>query len=66
MQGMQACGINDMTDFLAKASGNPIKADFQCFNDRLLPGEELPLVQAFLSENVCGAHECLFLFCWNC
>ena len=32
----------------------------------LLTSEELPPLLAFLSQNVCGAHEVLLLFCWNC
>jgi len=44
---MQACGINDVTDFLAEAIRNPIKADFQSLDDRLLLGKNLPL-QKFL------------------
>ena len=67
---MQACGINDVTDFLAESIGNPIKADFQSLDDGLLLGKNpafLPtLLPSFLPQNVCGAHEVLLLFCWNC
>ena len=62
VKGMQACRINDVTDFLAEAIRNPIKADFQSLDYVLLTGEKLPL----LSQNVCGAHEVFLLFCWNC
>ena len=30
---MQACRINDVTDFLAESIRNPIKADFQSLDD---------------------------------
>jgi len=40
---MQARGVNDVTDFLAEAIGNPIKADFQSLDDGLLLGS-LPVV----------------------
>ena len=38
---MQACGINDVPDFLAEAIRNPIKADFQRLDDGLLLGNSL-------------------------
>ena len=70
VKGMQACGINDVTDFLAESIGNPIKADFQRLDDGLLLGKNPPSFLAFLSallsQNVCGAHEVLLLFCRNC
>ena len=67
VKDMQACRINDVTDFLAESIGNPSKADFQSLDDILLTGEELPPLLAFLptllSQNVCCAHEFFFLFC---
>ena len=45
---MQARGINDVTDFLAESIRNPIKADFQSLDDRLLAGKDLPPLLAFL------------------
>ena len=45
---MQPCGINDVTDFLAEAVGNPIKADFQCLDDGLLLGKNPTLLPPLL------------------
>jgi len=75
---MQACGINDVTDFLAESIRNPIKAYLQGLDDRVLLGENFAFLPTFLptllptflptllSQNVCGAHEVVLLFCWNC
>ena len=48
VKDMQACRINDVTDFLAESIRNPIKADFQSLDDRLLAGKDLPPLLAFL------------------
>ena len=41
---MQPRGIDDVTDFLAKPIGNPIKTDFQGLDDGLLLSENLALL----------------------
>ena len=48
VKDMQACGINEVTDFLAEAIRNLIKADFQSLDDGLLLGKNLPSFLAFL------------------
>jgi hypothetical protein len=45
---MQAGGIRDATDFLAKPIGNPIKADFQSLDNVLLTGENLSFLPTLL------------------